>query len=124
MAATIRSLYLVKNHIPLEIRLQVFKSLVLSHLSFSGVYLQTLSAKNIQRINRQINWGIKVCYMRRNFSHCRDILLKSHVLPAELIISKFSILKLHTDLNQRMLSDTFKQCGNRQQLKQNKGQNS
>ena len=120
MAAAIRSLYLVRNHIPLEVRLQVFKSLVLSHLSFSGVYLQTLSAKNIPRINRQIIWGIKVCYMRRKFDHCRDILLKSHVLPAELIISKFSILKLHTDLNQRIVSETFKKCANRLQLKQNK----
>ena len=120
MVADIRSLYLVRNHIPLEVRLQVFKSLVLSHLSFSGVYLRTLSAKNVQRINRQINWGIKVCYMRRKFDTCRDILLKSHVLPAELIISKFSLLKLHTDLNQRIVSATFKKCANRLQLKQNK----
>ena len=120
MAAAIRSLYLVRNHLPLEVRLQVLKSLVLSHLSFSGVYLQTLSAKYIQRINRQINWGIKVCYMRRKFDHIRDILLKSHVLPAELIISKLSILKLHTDLNQRIVSETFKKCANRLQLKQNK----
>ena len=120
MAAAIRSLYLARNHIPLEVRLQVFKSLVLSHLSFSGVYLQILSAKNIQRINRQINWGIKKCYMRRKSDHCRDILLKSHVLPAELIISKFSILKLHTDLNQMVVSETFKTCANRLQLKQSK----
>ena len=70
MAAAIRSLYLVRNHIPLEVRLQVFKSLVLSHLSFIGVYLQTLSAENMQRINQQINWGIKVCYVRRKFDHC------------------------------------------------------
>ena len=82
MAAAICSLYPVRNHIHFEVRLQVFKSLVLSLLSFSGVYLQTLSAKNIQRINRQINWGIKVCYMRRKFDHCRDNLLKLHVLPA------------------------------------------
>ena len=103
MAAAIRSLYLVRNQIPLEIRLQVFQSLVLSHLSFSGIYLRTLSAKNIQGINRQINWGIEVCYMSRKFDHCSDIFLKSHVLPAELVISKFSILKLHTDLNQRIV---------------------
>ena len=117
MAAAIRSLYLVRNHITLEVRLQVFKSLVLSHLSFSGVYLQLLSAKNVQRINRQINWGIKVCYLSRKFDHCRDILLKSHVVLAKIIISKFSILKLHTDLNQRIVSET---CANRLQLKQNK----
>ena len=103
MVATIRSLYIVRNQIPLEVRLQAFKSLVLSHLSFSGIYLQTLSAKNIQRINGQINWGTKVCYIRRKFDHCRDILLKSHVLPAELTISKFSILKLHTHLNQMIV---------------------
>ena len=65
MAAALRSLYLVRNQISFEERLQVFQSLVLSHLSFSGVYLQTLSAKNIQRINQQINWGINVCYISR-----------------------------------------------------------
>ena len=40
-------------------------------------------------------WGIKVCYMRRKFDYCRDILLESHILPAELINLRFSILKLH-----------------------------
>ena len=111
MAAAIRSLYLVRNHISLEVRLQLSKYLVLSHLLF----------KYCQRINRQINWGIKVCYMRRKFDLCRDILLQSHVLPVELVISKFSILKLHTDLNQRIVSEAFKKCANRLQLKQNKG---
>ena len=57
--------------------------------------------------------------MGRKFNHCRDILLKSNVIPAELIISKFSILKLHTGLNQRIVSETFKKCANRLQL-QNK----
>ena len=58
--------------------------------------------------------------MRRKFDHCRDFLLKLHVLPAELFISKFSIMKLHTDLHQRIVSETFKKCANRLQLKQNK----
>ena len=58
--------------------------------------------------------------MRCKFNHCRDILLKSLVLPADLIISKFSILKLRTDLNQRIVSETFKKCAKRLQLEQNK----
>ena len=69
MANAIRSLYLVKNQIPLKARIDVFKSVVLSHLSFSGVVLQTLTVKNINRINKQINWGIKVCYFRQKFDH-------------------------------------------------------
>ena len=59
MVAAVCSIYLVRKHMPLEVRLQVFKSFVLSHMSFSGTYLQTLSAKYIQRINRQIIWGHK-----------------------------------------------------------------
>ena len=41
LAAAIGSLYLVRNHIPLKVSLKVCKSLVLSHLLFSAVYLQT-----------------------------------------------------------------------------------
>ena len=41
MANAIRSIYLVskKNQIPLKVRIDVFKSVVLSPLSFSGVFL-------------------------------------------------------------------------------------
>ena len=35
-----------QNQIPLKVRIEVFKSVVLSHLSFSGVFLQTLTVKN------------------------------------------------------------------------------
>ena len=55
MANAIRSLYLVRNQIPLKVSIDVFKSVVPSRLSFSGVFLQTLTVKNINRIIRQIN---------------------------------------------------------------------
>ena len=45
MANAIRPLYLVRNQIPLKVRIDVFKSVVLSHLSFSGVFLHTLKSK-------------------------------------------------------------------------------
>ena len=100
MADAIRSLYLVRNQIPLKVRIDVFKSVVLSHLSFSGVFLQTLTAKKINRINRQINWGIKVCYFRQKFDHSIDLILKDRILPAKLFISKVSLMKLQTDIRQ------------------------
>ena len=59
MANPMWSLFLVRNQIPLNVRIDVFQSFLLSHLSFSGVFLHTLTPKNINRINRQINWGIK-----------------------------------------------------------------
>ena len=93
MANAIRSLYLVRNQIHLKVRIDVFKSVVLSHLSFSGVFLQTLTVKNINHINRQINWGIKVCYFRQKFDHSIDLLIKDRIVPAELFISKISLMK-------------------------------
>ena len=44
MANAIRSSCLVRKQIPLKVKIDVFKTVVLSHLSFSGVFLQTLTA--------------------------------------------------------------------------------
>ena len=107
MANASRSVYLVSNQIPLKVRNDVFKSVGLSHLSFSGVFLQTLTVKNINRINRQINWGIKVCYFRQKFDHSIDLLIKDRMLPAELFISKVSLMKLQTDIRQWETSENF-----------------
>ena len=84
----------------MAVRIDVFKSvaLFLSHLSLSGAFLQTLTAKNVHRVNRQINWGIKVCYFRQKFDHIVDLLIKDRILPAELFISKVSLMKLQTDI--------------------------
>ena len=123
MANAIRSLYLVRNQIPLKVRIDVFKSVVLSHLSFSGVFLPALTVKNLSRINRQINWGIKVCYFRQNFDHSIDLLIKDRILPAELFISKVSLMKLQTDIRQWETSENFKLFSCLHNARQNKRTN-
>ena len=55
MANAIRSLYLVINQIPLKVRIDLFKSVVLSHLSFNGVSLQTLTVKKKHKPHKQAN---------------------------------------------------------------------
>ena len=65
MAHAIRSIYLIRHQIPLNARILLLKSRVLSHLSFSAILFQNLSAKNLKRLNRQINWGINVCFLRK-----------------------------------------------------------
>ena len=54
MANIIRFVYLVINQIPLRVRVDVFKSVLLPR--FFSVFIQTLTAKNANRINRQNNW--------------------------------------------------------------------
>ena len=63
MASAIRSLYLVRYQVPLKTRINLFKSLVLSHLDFSAIFLRSYS---IERINKQINWGIILALRKPN----------------------------------------------------------
>ena len=98
-ATAIRSIYLIRYQLLLKARLMLFKSLVLSHLTFSALFFQNLNFSAMQRINRQINWGIKVCYMRKKFARSRDLLVKSDMLPGELLISEMSVSKLRNDIS-------------------------
>ena len=59
--------------------------------SFVGEYLKQ---RVIQRVNRQINWGIKVCHLRKKFDSARDQLLKDKILPEEIFIKKVCLLKI------------------------------
>ena len=123
MANANRSSYLVRNQIPLEVRIDVVKSVVLSSSFFSGVFLPTLTVKNIKRINRQINWGIEVCYFRQKSDHSIDLLIKGGILPAELFVSKVRLMKLQTDIRQWETSENFKMFTSRHNARQNKRTN-
>ena len=100
MANAIRSIYLVRHFLPLKARIVLFKSLVLSHLNFSAIFFQSLLVMSLQRVNKQINWGIKVCHLRKKFDSARDLLLKDKILPAELFIKKVCLLKFFDLLSQ------------------------
>ena len=58
-ANAIRSFHVVSNQIPLKVGYIFFKSVVLSHL-FSVEYSFKLFSKNMNSINKQINWGNKI----------------------------------------------------------------
>ena len=93
VANAIRSIYLVRHFLPLRARIGLFKSLVLSHLNFSAIVVQSLSVMSLQRASRQINWGVNLCHLRKNFDSARDLFLKDKILPAELFIKKVCLLK-------------------------------
>ena len=92
-------IYLLRYQLPLEARLMLFKSLVLSHLTFSALFFPNLNFSAMQRNNRQINWGIKVCYLRKKFERSTDLLVKSDISPAELLKSQMSVSKLRNDIS-------------------------
>ena len=80
----------------------LIKSLVLSHLTFSALFFyffQKLRFSAMQRINRQVSWGIKICYKSKKFERSRDLSVKSDFLPAELLKSQMSVSKLRNDIS-------------------------
>ena len=107
MAHAIRSYYLIRHQVPLNARILLLKSLVLSNLSFSAIFFQKLSAKKLKRLNRQINWGIKVCFLRKKYDKARDLLIQTKTLPAELIIAKMSLIKFHYNIARSENSGNF-----------------
>ena len=80
---------------------------MLPHLSFLAIFFQNLSAKNLKRLNGQINWGIKVCFLRKKYDKARDLLIQTKTLPAELIIAKMSLIKFHYDIARPENSENF-----------------
>ena len=87
---------------------------------FSIQQVKNLNKQINWGIKRQINWGIKVCYFRQKFDHSIDLLIKDRILSAELFISKFSLMKLQTDIRQW---ENFKMFSSRHNARQNKGTN-
>ena len=108
IAHAIRSIYLIRHQLPLNVRILLLKSLVLSHLSFSAIFFfQNLSARNLKRLNRQIYWGINVCFLRKKYDKARDLLIQTKTLPAELMIAKMSLIKFCYDIARPENSENF-----------------
>ena len=69
MALAIRSFYLERNQITLEAQINLFRSLVLSHLEFNAIFFPSLPFYSINRIIKQIRWGIKICFFRTKYDN-------------------------------------------------------
>ena len=103
MAHAIRSIYLIRHQIPLNARILLPNHLCFHIYHFRQPFFQNLSAKNLKRLNRQINWGIKCAF----YAKTRDLLIQTKNLPAKLIIAKMSLIKFHCDIAQPENSENF-----------------
>ena len=76
---------------------------------FGNLFSKFICKKNLKRLNRQINWGIKVCFLRKSkkYDKARDLLIQTKTLPAELIIAKMSLIKFYYDIARPENSENF-----------------
>ena len=60
----------------------------MSHLNYSAVLLTAISESMLGSLEKQLNWGIRVCFSRNKFSRVNDLKLKFDILPVKLRIEK------------------------------------
>ena len=60
----------------------------MSHLNYSAVLLTAISESLLGSLEKQLNWGIRVCFSRNKFSRVNDLKLKFGILPVKLRIEK------------------------------------
>ena len=101
MAVGIKSILSVRDYVPLQIRLQLMNSFVLSHLQYSAVLLNGLTDGQLQRIDRQVNWAIKCCFFAKKFDHVSLLRRRTSTLTAALQIQYCSLIKLWDILNKQ-----------------------
>ena len=107
MAHAIRSINLIRHQIPLNARTLFLKITWAFTLIVFGYLFSKVICKNLKRLIRQINRGIKVCFLRKNYDIPRDLLIQTKNLPAELIIAKMSLIKFHYDIDRPENSESF-----------------
>jgi hypothetical protein len=87
MAAGIKTIYSLRNYIPLTSRLLLLRSIVLSHLTYPAPILTSLSQKHLDSLNSQITWGLKACCNTNRTTSSLSLMKAHKILPAKLQIN-------------------------------------
>ena len=76
MACGIKTIYCVRDFLPTKTRLLLLNALVISHLHHSSILLSGISRSLISTLGKQLNWGIKACFIRYKMDSAHDLRLQ------------------------------------------------
>lgn len=88
MAAGIKTIYAIRDIIPLKARITIFQALVMSHLNYTATLFTDITNGQLKSIDSQISWGLKACCFKSKYSSSTELKLKHFILPADLFIDK------------------------------------
>lgn len=95
MAMGIKSIRHIANRIPLSARIQLLHALVLSHYNYGCTLLSDLSQENKTKLERQLNWGLRVCYQKPIRHSCNELRLNARILSPSLQTRYFTQCKFY-----------------------------
>ena len=101
MASGIRTIHIIAGRVPLAARLKLIETLVISHLKYSAPLLTNISQHSINRLERQLNWGIRTCHRSMKFDHITPLRLSSKILGVRYQIAYPIVSKLWCIVNKK-----------------------
>ena len=96
MAMGIQSIKYLTTYIPQKARLQLLHALVICHLNYSALLFNGISQRNKNKLEKQLNWGIRVCFNVSRSTSTRDLKLKARVLNTNFHRNYFTLNKFAT----------------------------
>ena len=86
MAVGVKVIYSIKNVFPEKTRSALLNAPVLNHPHYPILLFSGLKKSLRVTLNKQKNWGIKVCLNRTKFDRTTDLKIKHKMLPVEYLI--------------------------------------
>ena len=86
MACSIKILKNIRNCFPRKTRVTLLNALVLSHVQYSSLMLVGIRKKLIITLEKQFNWGVKVCFKRKEYDSSTDSEIKNRIIPVEFLL--------------------------------------
>ena len=66
--------------------LSLLNALVISHLHYPSILLNGISQNLITTLEKQLSWGVKACFHRKEFESSKDLKIKIQILPIRLFL--------------------------------------
>lgn len=106
MAMGIKTIYTIRNFVPIKTRLLLLHSLVLCHLCYPAVLLNGINFTLLDSLNKQVSWAIKACCFKRKYDSSHELKIRHKILTAEHLIEYLSLIFLWRLVNNH--SEAFK----------------
>jgi exonuclease III len=99
MAGGIKSILAVKHFTTSKTRLVLFKSLVMTHVTYSALILTSANKYQQRKLQRQMNWGLRVCFSQTVFDSATRLRNMCNILTVERLIFYTCALKFWSLVN-------------------------
>ena len=86
MARGIKSIYTLRNRIPMFLMKTVLNAFFISHLHYPLLLIQSIEKNLLLSLEKQLNLAISACYSRNRMDSTKGLKIKHSILPVEFLI--------------------------------------